>query len=81
VHIKGAVTNGTGGNVFGLITTNPLPAGFRPLTQRIFTTNNQSGTLVFYNLTVTSSGTILSQTAIPNGTTLFLDCISFLAEA
>jgi hypothetical protein len=79
VHIKGTVTNGTGGPVLNLITgANVLPAGFRPSFSRSFACTDSSTNV--YHVTVGSGGTI-SSSSVPNGATVYLDCVSYLAEA
>lgn len=85
VRLKGALTNGTGGATGNILTTNPLPAGFRPAATRVFTANNGAtgGSALTYSITVTTTGTIVcnGSQAIAVGDAVYLDCISFLAEA
>src|SRR6185295_3595742 len=86
VHIKGAVTNATGITTANIITTNPLPAGFRPnaptTSARAFVCHDGNGTRMYYVL-VANSGTItvigdsLGNAGLINGATCYLDPISF----
>jgi hypothetical protein len=79
VHIKGTINNATGGPVLNLITgANALPAGFRPSFARAFACTDSSTNV--YHVTVSSVGAITSS-SVPNGTTVYLDCVSYLAEA
>jgi hypothetical protein len=79
VHIKGTITNGTGGAAVNLITgANALPAGFRPSFSRSFACTDSSTNV--YHVTISSVGAITSS-SVPNGATVYLDGMSFLSEA
>jgi hypothetical protein len=79
VHIKGTITNGTGGAAVNLITgANALPAGFRPSFARAFACTDSSTNV--YHVTISSAGAITSS-SVPNGATVYLDGVSFLSEA
>src|SRR6185295_18271607 len=45
-RIKGKVTNTAAGTTQSVITTTPLPAGFRPLSDRIFMCSDGNGTRI-----------------------------------
>jgi hypothetical protein len=73
VHIRGVITNNTGGNIFNVNGTNPLPPGFRPLSERDFATPTG-------NMLVSAAGVISFFVAFPAGATAYLDAISFFPE-
>lgn len=77
VHLKGTIT-GTVGGVFNLVTTNPLPANFRPAAGRSFVC--PGSTTAFFNVVVSSGGTITADTTASGTDIIFLDGVSYLAE-
>lgn len=81
VHFKGSIQNVTGAPITSLITTTPLPAGFRPANARWFALTD-SGTNALYACKVDTTGAISlsSSTTLATSNFLFLDGISYLAE-
>lgn len=78
VRLKGSLVNNTGGATANFVTTTPLPTGFRPAFDRWFPITGLAGGL---NAKVSTTGTITLDATVGNGTEVFLDPISFLAEA
>jgi hypothetical protein len=81
VRFKGAVTNNTGGLASGIVSTTPLPAGFRPAaaTFREFGLPTSAGTVVIGS--VSAAGVVTLTANVANGVTVWLDPIAFPAEA
>lgn len=78
VHVRGGLTNNTGAASGSVITTNPLPIGFRPGTFRLYAASVGSATPV--PVTMNADGTITTPLPIPNGGTVYLDVIHFMAQ-
>lgn len=81
VRFKGTATNNTGGLASGILSTTPLPVGFRPPagTWREFGLPTSAGTVVIAS--ITAAGVVTLTTNVANGVTVWLDPIAFPAEA
>jgi len=86
VRIKGKITNTSAGLTGNVVTSSPLPAGFRPLSDRSFVCSDGNSARIFH-FVVSNSGIIicagdsLGSAGFLQGPTAYLDTISFLAEA
>lgn len=78
VHVRGGLTNNTGASTSNILTTNPLPVGFRPATFRLFTASVGSAAPI--GVQVNADGTIIAALSIANGGTVYLDVIQFMAQ-
>jgi hypothetical protein len=89
VHLKGKLTNSTGGVAVNLVSTTPLPVGFRPSFQRGFSCPGLGPRV--YQVFVGTDGSIACSASnngdgttgsgIVNGDAVHIDTIKFAAEA
>jgi hypothetical protein len=77
IHLRGLITNNTGGNIFAINTTNPLPVGFRPTSRRDFICSSGNAAV---GIDVSTAGVLEFFVAFPAGGTVAVDGISFFPE-
>jgi len=81
VHLKGTMQNLTGGPITNLVTTNPLPSGFRPVAARYFSLSlGDTGTAIQVKMDTTGAITTAAASTLANNGILWVDGVHFLAD-
>jgi hypothetical protein len=81
VHLKGKMTNNTGGTATTLVASTPIAAGFRPTSTRQFPCASDTSTV--FTIVVGTGGAITASAvgaAFINGSVVYVDGINYLAE-